>query len=209
MRILWNADEKRFESQFSPGGMWENDKVAAQAAGFHSDGPPAWIWYASKASCLTKLKESRSSISALSITREALDAYNRLLAIEQRNDELKAWAKEQKKKLKKQEERDKIEAQHEADGECGGDVEPEYQERHYYPLPDYWKGKTEIGRDDLPADVLARSVQREFISTERAKPTGTCGICGESIYFYESQDPPICFWCEGNGEEKFFEELIA
>lgn len=206
MRITWNQNESRFEAQFGTGNEWQRDQTAASSAGFHSDGPPQWIWHTHKASSLTKLKESRTSISALSITPEALASYNRLHAIEQRNDELKAWAKEQKKKLAKEEEREKIEKQRE---EIGEECEPEYEARHYREIPEYWKGKNEITRADLPADVLARFVQHEPIPQRRAEPTGICVICAGLVYFFEKQDPPTCLWCEGKGEDQFFEELIA
>ena len=202
MRILWNENEKQFEAQFATGDQWQADKDAAQAAGFRTDGPPAWRWYTEKAATLTKLKASAStlSFSPISITREAMDAYNRLRKSEESVEELKEYAKQQKKLQKKAHEREQIKA------EQDGEVEPEYEARHYYKVPEYWKGKHEITRGDLPADTLARLSQRESIPLRKAEPIGKCSICGDNLYFPE--EPPNCWWCEGRGEEKFLDELF-
>jgi hypothetical protein len=201
MRILWNENEKRFEAQFSTGEMWQSDKDAAQGAGFRTDGPPAWIWRATKAAVLDKLKTNRPA-SGLAITKEALDAYNRLRAIEERDIELEKFAKEQKKLQKKEQERAKIEAERE-DGE---EVSPEYETTRYRPVPEYWKGKHEITRADLPADVVARLDKHEPVPVRKAEPTGKCKVCGEPTYDPEESD--FCLWCSGHGEENFFEELL-
>lgn len=205
MRIIWNENEKQFEAQFAQGDAWDGDKDAAQGAGFRTDGPPAWVWRTSKASHLTKLKESCRPISGLSITREALDAYNRLLEVERKNDELREYVKQQKKQQKKAAELAHIEADSE-----GEQVEPEYEPQHYHEIPEYWRGKHEIGRGDLPADILARSVQREPVSlrTPRAVPTGTCVMCAGPVYFYEKQDPQTCLWCETRGQESFLDDML-
>lgn len=204
MRIIWDQNENQFEAQFATGEQWQSDKDAASSAGFRTDGPPAWRWRATKAAVLTKLKASAStlSFSPISITREAMDAYNRLRAIEDRDAELKKFAKEQKKLQKKEQEQRQIEAEREP----GDEVEPEYETRHYRTIPEYWKGKHEITRDDLPADTLARLSQRESIPLRKAEPIGKCSICGDNLYFPE--EPPNCWWCEGRGEEKFFDELL-
>ena len=202
MRIIWNQNEERFEAQFGSGDEWQRDQSAASASGFHTDGPPAWTWYSGKASSLDRLKKQIPS--GIVVTRPALDAYNRLHAAEQKNEELKTWAKEQKKKLKKEQEHEKIEAQREAEGD--EKCEPEYEARVYREIPEYWKGKQEITLADLPADILARFVQRESIPQRRAEPIGVCTICGDNLYYPE--EPLKCWWCEGRGEEKFLEELI-
>lgn len=202
MRIVWNKNEQQFEAQLAQGDAWRNEQAIASGAGFKTDGPPAWVWRTRKAAVVTKLKESRSSLSALSITYEALDAYNRLLAIEQKNAELKAWAKEQKKKLERDEERKQLDALH---GDNSEAVEPEYEPSHYYTTPEYWKDKTEITRTDLPADFLARFDKHELIPQRRATSIGNCPICGDVMYYPEG---PTCLWCDGKGEEKFLEELL-
>jgi hypothetical protein len=206
VHITWNENEKRFEAQFARGDNWHTEQAIASDAGFRSDGPPAWIWRTATAAALTKLKESRASLSGLSITREALDAYNRLLEVEKKNEELKAYAKEQKKKLKKDQEHAKIEAQQ--DAEDDGEIEPEYEPSHYHEIPEYWLGKSEITRADLPASVMARLDKHESIPQRRAVPTGSCVQCSSSIYFYEQQNPPTCLFCETQGQEKFLDELI-
>ena len=206
MRILWNENEKQFEAQFAIGEQWQSDKDAAQAAGFRTDGPPAWRWLTAKASVLTKLKAQASAdalhVPALSITREAMGAYNRLRTIEDRDAELKKFAKEQKKLQKKEQEQRQIESEREP----GNEVEPEYEARHYRRVPEYWKGKHEITRADLPADVMARLDQRQPIPVRKAEPIGKCKVCGEPTYDPEESD--FCLWCSGRGEEKFFEEII-
>lgn len=203
MRITWNENEKQFESQFATGDQWQADKDAASSAGFRTDGPPTWTWRAQKASVLTKLKASAStlSFSPISITREAMDAYNRLRKSEESVEELKEYAKQQKKLQKKAHEREQIKA------EQDGEVEPEYEARHYYKVPEYWKGKQEITRDDLPADTVARLNKHELLPVRRdAEPIGRCVFCGELTYEPEQSDR--CLWCEGRGEEKFFDELL-
>jgi hypothetical protein len=200
MRITWNENDKQFETQVAK-DSWQNDKEALQAAGFRTDGPPAWIWRTNKATVLAKLKESRPA-SGLTITREALDAYNRLRESEQQVEELKKYAKEQKKLQKTAQERARIEA----DREDGEEVEPEYETSGYHSVPEYWKGKHEITRADLPADTLARFDKHESIPQRRAEALGRCRICGDATYYPE--DPDLCMWCEGRGEEKFLDELF-
>ncbi len=202
MRITWNQNENRFEAEFAKGDAWDGDKDSASGAGFRTDGPPAWTWYATKASVLTKLKENRP-VSGLTVTREALDAYNRLLEVERKNEELRKYVKEQKKQYKKTVEKARIEADSQ-----GEEVEPEYEPSHYYAMPEYWKGKQEITRADLPADVVARLDKHESVPQRRAEPTATCVMCTAPIYFYEKQDPPTCLWCETQGEETFLDLLL-
>lgn len=202
MRIIWNENEKRFEAQFSTGQQWENDKAAAMDAGFKTTGPPAWIWYVYKSAALAKLREHRPN-SGLTITKEALDAFDHLQVVERRDAELKKFAKEQNKLQKKEQEREKIAAQRE-DGE---EVSPEYEGRRYHPVPEYWEGKHEITRADLPADVMARLDKHESVPQRRAEPIGKCMICGDNLYYPD--ELPKCMWCEGHGEEQFLEELIV
>jgi hypothetical protein len=205
MKIVWSDNEKRFEAQFAPGENWQTDKDAAQSAGFKTDGPPAWIWHVSTASALALLKKALPS--GITITREALDAYNHLQQVEQKNAELKAYIKEQKKLQKKAQEHTKIEAQRE-DIEEGCKLEPAYEPQHYHAMPEYWKGKDEITRADLPADIVVRSLQHEPIPQRRAEMTARCVMCNDPIYFYEKQDPPTCLWCETQGQEKFLDDLL-
>ncbi len=206
MRILWNENEKQFEAQFSQGDQWQSDKDLADASGFSTDGPPAWIWRTTKAATLTKLQKTYpAGVSpSITITRTALDAYNHLRAIEERDAELRKFAKEQKKLQKKEQERSKIAAQHEE----GDEIEPEYEPTCYREIPVYWTSKTEITRAGLPGDILARFVRHESFTHQElwAKPIGVCTICGDNLYFPE--EPPVCFWCDGLGKEKFFEELL-
>jgi hypothetical protein len=206
MRIIWNANEKYFEAQFSQGDQWQADKDLASEAGFQTDGPPAWIWRATKAASLTKLKLSANALPVpvvINVTREALDAYNRLRTIEDRDAELRKFVKDQKKLQRKEQERTKIAAQHE-----DVEIEPEYEPAHYREIPKYWATKTSISRDDLPADTLARLVRHESVIHQElwTKPIGICVICGDNLYFPE--EPPMCFWCDGRGKEKFFENLL-
>jgi hypothetical protein len=155
MRITWNQNEERFEAQFASGEQWEADKTAAMDAGFKTTGPPAWVWFVSKSVALAKLRSHRPG-SGLTISKEALDRFNYLQGVEQKNAELKAYAKEQEKRVKKEREQEKIQKQREEDGD--GECEPEYAAHYFRETPEYWKGKDEITRADLPADVLARFV---------------------------------------------------
>jgi len=201
MRITWNENAQQFEAQFSTGDQWHADQTAASDAGFRTDGPPAWVWRATKAAVLDKLKANRPT-SGLTITKVALDAYNHLRAIEDRDAELKKFAKEQKKLQKKAQEREKIKSERE-DGE---EISPEYEPTRYRPIPEYWKGKQEITWADLPADIMARHAQRESVPVRRAEPLGKCRICGGSTYDPDEFD--FCLWCSGRGEENFLIELF-
>jgi hypothetical protein len=204
MRILWNENEKQFEAQLVKGDQWESEKNLVSDADFKTDGPPSWVWHVAKAAALTKLKSSASALPvpvAINITRSALDAYNRLRAIEEKDAELKKFAKQQIKEQRRSQERAKIKA-------VLGDeeIEPEYEAAHYNPVPDYWRGKQEITLGDLPEGIVARLSQHESIPQRRAEPIGMCKICGDATYFPEDLDS--CFWCTGSGEEKFFENLL-
>lgn len=202
MRIIWNPNEERFEAQFVTGEQWEADKTAAMDAGFKTTGPPAWTWFVLKSAALAKLREHRPG-SGLTITKEALERFNYLQGVEKKNAELKAYAKAEEKRIKKEREQEKIREQREENGD--GECEPEYEPRYYREIPDYWKGKSEITRGDLPADVLARFDKCESIPQRRAETIGNCPICGDVMYYPEG---PTCLWCDGNGEEQFLEEMI-
>lgn len=210
MRIVWNQNEERFEAQFSGekfSEQWNADKTAAMDAGFKTTGAPAWLWCVSKPAALAKLREHRPG-SGLTITKEALDRFNHLQGVEQKNAELKAWAKAEEKKLKKEREKEKIDEQRHAEGDGDLDTADQaYETRHYRETPEYWKGKSEITRADLPADYLARFDKHESIPQRRATPLGKCKLCGDNTYYPE--EPDCCMWCEGKGEEQFLEELIA
>jgi hypothetical protein len=203
LRITWNQNEERFEAQFTPGEHWQADKTAAMDAGFKTTGEPTWIWFVHKSAALAKLREHRPG-SGLTISKEALDRFDYLQRVEQKNAELKAYAKEQEKRVKREREREKITALHEKDGEV---VEPEYEPSHFRATPDYWQGKSEITRADLPADVMARFDKHESIPQRRATPLGVCVICGDNLYFPE--ETPTCWWCEDRGKEEFLEELVC
>jgi len=189
MRIIWNPNEQRFEAQFSAGEYWSSDQTAAQDVVFHTDGPPAWLWFTSKATPLVKLRSNRPA-SGLSITADALAAFNHLQEIEQRNAQIKAALKEAQKA------QTKVQREYEREEQIG-DFEP----------PVYWQGKTSISRDDLPADILVRSLRHELIPQSRAVPTNACVICGDPIYFYELQEPPTCLSCE-KGTDEFLDSVL-
>jgi hypothetical protein len=169
MRIIWQNE--RFEAELSPGEHWQSDMEASKAAGFKTDGPPAWVWASYKAAPLVKLKENRPS-SGLTISKDALDKFNALLPEEEKNAALLLMLKDAKKKIKKVQE-----------------VEERVSE-----LPEYWK-KGEFGKEDLPVEVIARCSQKtEF--RRPVKPKARCIVCDGPVYFYEQQDPPTCLYCE-------------
>src|SRR6266568_3066253 len=98
MRIVWQND--RFEAIFTPGDQWQADLEAAKAAGFKTNGPPAWIWSVSKATAIARLRKNRPA-SGLTITREALEKFQTRLPEEEKNAALLEVLKEAKKRLKK------------------------------------------------------------------------------------------------------------
>ena len=163
MNLRWNG---RFEAEFS--SDFQGDLEAVKAAGFKPDtSTGVWIWYTSKAGPLTKLRETRPP-SGLTITPEAKSQYAPLAAMEAKNAEIKAEAKEYNKSVKKK--RDVVQ-----------------QIKHALVIPE----KGYIDKEDLspqPPQV------NKYVPPP--PPDTKCIICGAPVYFYELQNPPVCMWDE-------------
>ena len=154
MRISWNAG---FQVEFSQ-AHWQEDLDTAKAAGFRTEGPPAWIWKTQKASVLNALKELKPK-SGLTITPEALEKYKSLNERETKNAELK---KNLKKALK--------------------DLKKEADKNDPTTLYDY-TAKGYIVASDLPPLPPFVSTHPQPIP-----PKEKCMICDDPLYFYERED---------------------
>jgi hypothetical protein len=174
--ITYNPNEHRFELVLQSGAPWQAEMQLAQSAGFKCDGPPSWTWATMKALTVAKLKENRPAI--LEITPQALEEFNKLISQEQENqkiiDQVKELKKEQRKREKKQERIEEL----------------------LTSIPTYWQGKDEIGVEDLPQSVIERARKREIVLDKSITPDLKCQYCHEPIYYYETQEPPTCIWCE-------------
>ena len=96
MNLRWNPDLYRWEAEFS--SDFQADLAAVKAAGFKTDGPPAWVWYSKKAEPLAKLKGT----PGLTITKEARERFEALHRLEEKNKAVKAEAAAYKKTLEKE-----------------------------------------------------------------------------------------------------------
>jgi hypothetical protein len=166
MKIIWNSIEKRFEAEFAQGIFWASDKDSAQSAGLKCIGPPAWVWWCAKTTPLTELKENRPS-SGLTITKQALEMYLSIKAVEDKNAEVKAQLLSAKKALKKQK-----------------TIETASESEIYDESFSYGRVKPE------DRDIWINP----YIPP--ATPTTLCSVCSTPVYFYELQDPPTCLDCE-------------
>ena len=163
MNLRWNPSYQRWEAEFND---FANDLAAAKAAGFKTEGAPGWVWYATKAAQLTKLKANRPP--QLTITPEAREQYNALAAMEEANAKIKAEAKKHETAQKKIQKEKK-------------------QDENAWVIP----SKGYIDASDLPP--ISPSATKY---TPPPPPTTLCIICGDPIYSYELQSPPTCLWCE-------------
>lgn len=75
MRIIWNENRSWFQAELTQGELWQNDKDSLQAAGFRTEGPPSWTWYATRSKTLTKLRDLKPK-SGIVLTELALEKYN-------------------------------------------------------------------------------------------------------------------------------------
>ena len=165
MNIRWDSSE--FVAEFS--SDFHGDLDAVKAAGFRTNGPPEWRWYAPNVKALSKLREKRPA-SGLTITLDALDVYKTLAELEARNEEVKKQFAEQKKKAKKE--------QKKKDEEIAIQLIPE--------------GQMWIGPEDLPP-------MPPFVPSYVVPPPPDlkCIYCSQPVYIeYEKVSPPMCIWCE-------------
>lgn len=171
MNIRWNADERRFEAEFS--SDFNGDLSALKTVGFGTDGPPTWVWHTHKIAVLNKLRENRPA-SGLTITPEALEIYKPLALQEEKNSAVRkelAKAKKEAKKERKQNEQEAV-----GQVTFAGLTEEKWwlDASDLSPLPPF---KPTYTIPPAPAGPL-------------------CVVCNQIVYFYEKQDPPTCLWCE-------------
>jgi hypothetical protein len=168
MRIIWSAKFKQFEVQLSSGECWSSDQQIVKSVGFKCEGPPEWRWVAFRAAVLTKLKTVKP-MSGLTITPEALENYNRLQAQETANALVKKALKDAKKAQKKE--------KADTNEEQGTGTSFKYD-------TDGWAivepGESKIWNKFIPP----------------AQPSTLCSVCRTPVYWYESQEPPLCLDCE-------------
>jgi hypothetical protein len=101
LRILWNAELKVFELEFSKEATWQEDQQLAKDAKFKAN-PPEWIWRTHKVEPLLYLKKQSVS-SGLSISPEALTEFTKLKESYDRNQEVIKQLKDAQKQAKKDE----------------------------------------------------------------------------------------------------------
>lgn len=172
MNIRWDTAESIFVAEFS--SDFAGDLDAVKVAGFRTFGPPAWVWYAPSPGilALNRLRANRPA-SGLTITPEALEIYKPLVVIEEQNAATRKQLAEAKKQVKKERKESEQEA---TEASFTGFSEEKW-----------W-----VGVEDLPPWV---PVAAEAI-VKAAAQGSQCVICEQPVYFYESQDPPTCLWCE-------------
>ncbi len=172
MNIVWDKLAREFVAEFDDFKM---DLEAAKEAGFRTNGPPEWRWYAPAPGikALNRLREKRPA-SGLTISPEALEIYKPLAEAEAKNDAIKKQVAEAKKKLKK--------------------TLKESAKCDWLPI-----GKEYLDVEDLPP-------RPPFVSkyVPLPPPDLKCRECGQRVYFYEQQDPPLCLYCEKELENDLF-----
>lgn len=172
MNLRWNPSFLRFEAEFSTD--FQGDLAAVKAANFKTDGPPNWVWYSFKAAALNSLRENRPA-SGLTINSDAKEQYIALWKVEEANAKIKAELATHQKALKKKLKEDKQ--------EVATAFGPQMKMCHL--------GFMCISAEDLPPYPPS---EKTFIPPPL--PEKRCFICSVPIYFYETQDPPTCLWCE-------------
>jgi hypothetical protein len=119
---------------------------------------------------LSALRENRP-LSGLTITPEALERYTVIKASETANIAVKAQLETAKKALRK---------------------ERKYQAETAAPA----EHEMEHGRD-FDYNKVSSSKPVWFVPPVIPSPPLTlCQVCHAPVYFYESQEPPTCLWCE-------------
>lgn len=175
MNLRWNGELHRFEAELGSGGF-RADLEAVKAAGFKCDGPPSWVWHSAKALPLKYLREHRPPV--LTIQDDARAQYERLLPIEEKNQEVRAELKKAKKEIRKQQA--KVERQAELVEICIPHKPGE--------LYDF------LGAEDLPP-----MPPRENAYVRPPSPTVLCYVCKEPVYefeYAEGTENPACLWCQ-------------
>lgn len=166
MNIIWDNANKEFVAQFEE---FAGDLEAVKAAGFRTDGPPGWRWFAPApgVKALNRLRANKPA-SGLTISVDALEIYKPLAEIEEKNQAVLDRLKDYKKTLKK--------AQKEA-------------AKHAPQIPD---DKMYISLEDLPP--LPPFVSSHLV-VEFPGEKLICVSCADRVYFYEYPDIPMCLFC--------------
>jgi hypothetical protein len=172
MNLRWNPTFHRFEAEFSTD--FQGDLTAVKTAGFRTDGPPGWVWYSLRAAPLNKLRENRPA-SGLTINADAKEQYVALWKVEEANAKIKAELATHQKTLKKKLKEDK------QDEAVASGPQMKMCELGFMC----------ISREDLPPML---PYEKEYKAPP--PPDLKCFICQAPIYFYETQNPPTCLWCE-------------
>jgi hypothetical protein len=170
MNICYNSMLGRFEAEFHE---FQGDLASVKAAGFKTDGAPAWVWWTNKVPVIRKLRENRPA-SGLTITPDARAMWDVLDEAFTKNSALKDEAKKlhtgQKKERKKKE-----------------------QEAKTYITFHVPEGKIWVEKEDLP-------YKEPWVSNAAPPappPDLKCITCKSPVYIeFELADPPICIWCE-------------
>lgn len=171
MRIRYNEAMRRFEAEFT--SDFNGDLSAVKEAGFKTDGPTSgWIWWTAKIPVLNKLRENKPA-SGLTITDEAYNVYVVLAERERKNAEAKAEFQKLDKVAKKERKQ----------------KEQEEATTSLFSIPE---GKLWLDAEDLPPKSPFVSSLPKPVAIQGPK----CHVCGETVAFYELQDPPTCLWCE-------------
>lgn len=157
MRVVWNEPERCFEAVFTQGEFWRDDLEAAKAAGFKTNGPPAWTWHTRKAEVLNKLRKNRPK-SGVTLTEVALKAYGVLDQQAKTKAEIKKAFGAARK----------IDKKTSFDPKTSGLTPMKVPSRGY------------IIASDLPPYI---PTYEKFILPP--PPKELCLICDEPIYFYE------------------------
>jgi hypothetical protein len=167
MNLNWNAELRRFEVQFHD---FQDEQPRVKAAGFKTDGPPAWVWYSIKAEPLTKLRNNKPA--TLTISPEARTEYTALKEAEDRNAAIKAEMAVHTKALKKKLKNDKLDAMQ----------------------PDEYLDDAGF----VCLKVAPKPLKTENLFVRPAPPEITCFICGTPVYSYEygEGEAPACMYCQ-------------
>lgn len=159
----------RWEAEFT--SDFNGDLQAVKGAGFRADtSSGAWVWWTAKLPVLGKLRKNRPA-SGLTITPEGLEAFQKLVEIEERAAPIRAAA------LKLRKEQKKEAAANEAPPGPGMKMCAE--------------GYMCVSAEDLPPKS---SLVSTFVRPE--PPSARCFVCGDPLYFYEL--PDLCLFCEEN-----------
>lgn len=141
-------------------------------AGFKTQGPPTWAWYALKAATINKLRSNKPP-SGLVLTETAVQKYNLLNEQEQKKLEVKKQFDQAKKAAKKLSK----------DPAISGLTELVIPAKGY------------IGFEDLPPLAVV------WLAPVFVRPDSECFLCGDPLYGYPDYED-VCLWCAAGKKVK-------